>query len=176
MPAYALASWVPELDPESWIAPNAAVIGKVQMARNTSVWWNVTVRGDRDWIRIGEESNVQDGSVLHTDQGIPLVIGREVTIGHLVTLHGCTIGDRSLIGMGAVILNGASIGADSLVGAHTLIPEGKTFPERSLIVGAPGKLVRQLSDEEVARLPGSAGRYVANWQRYQRDLRELKPI
>jgi carbonic anhydrase/acetyltransferase-like protein (isoleucine patch superfamily) len=173
MPVYTLDNHIPELDPQSWIAPNANVIGKVRMEKNSSVWWNCTLRGDRDWLIIGENSNIQDGSVLHTDYGIQLLIGKNVTVGHMVTLHGCTIGDNSLIGMGATILNNAVIGKDSLVGANTLIPEGKVFPERSLIMGAPGKLIRQLTDEEVANLPGSSVRYVNNWQRYQRELVQL---
>ncbi len=172
MPVYSLGPLSPQIHEQSWIAPNAVVIGQVALAKNASLWWNVTARGDRDWIRIGENSNVQDGSVLHMNAGIPLVVGREVTVGHQVVLHGCTIGDRCLIGMGAVILTGAKIGDDSIVGAHTLVPEGKVFPERSLILGSPGKLVRELTDEEVAKLPGSAERYVKNWQRYRDELSE----
>ncbi|MEI7611720.1 MAG: gamma carbonic anhydrase family protein [Betaproteobacteria bacterium] len=173
MPVYTLDNHIPELDPQSWIAPNANVIGKVRMEKNSSVWWNCTIRGDRDWLIIGENSNIQDGSVLHTDYGIQLLIGKNVTVGHMVTLHGCTIGDNSLIGMGATILNNVVIGKNSLVGANTLIPEGKVFPERSLIMGAPGKLIRQLTEDEVANLPGSSVRYVNNWQRYQRELVQL---
>lgn len=172
MPVYKLGDLSPQLDPQSWIAPNAVVIGQVQMAKNSSVWWNCTIRGDTDMITIGENSNVQDNSVIHTNRGIKVVIGKNVTIGHMVMLHGCVIGDNSLIGIGAVVLNNAVIGKNSLVGAHSLIPEGKVFPERSLIMGAPGKVVRQLTDEEVANLPGSADRYVENWQRYQSELSE----
>ena len=170
MPIYRLGDLRPELDPESWVAPDANLIGEVQLARHASVWWNATVRGDKDKIVIGEESNIQDGSVLHTDFNLQLVIGRQVTVGHNVTLHGCTIGDRCLIGIGAIILNRARIGNDCLIGAHALVPEGKEFPDRSLILGSPARLVRQLTDEEVARLPGSAGRYVRNWQRYRNEL------
>ncbi len=170
MPTYALGNIAPQLDPQSWIAPNASVIGQVRMEKNSSVWWNCTLRGDRDWLIIGESSNIQDGSVLHTDSGIQVCIGKKVTVGHSVILHGCTIGDNSLIGMGAVLLNRVVIGKNSLVGAHTMIPEGKVFPERSLIMGSPGKFIRELNDEEVAKLPGSADRYVENWQRYQRQL------
>jgi carbonic anhydrase/acetyltransferase-like protein (isoleucine patch superfamily) len=170
MPIYRLGEHTPQIDPQAWVAPNATVIGQVRLARNASVWWNCTLRGDTDWLNVGEDSNIQDGSVLHTDKGIELVIGCRVTVGHMVMLHGCTIGDGSLIGMGAILLNKSVIGKNSLVGANTLIPEGKVFPERVLIVGSPGKVVRELSDEEVARLPGSAERYVANWQRYQREL------
>ena len=173
MPIYSLGTHTPQIDPESWIAPNATVIGQVHLARNVSIWWNATLRGDTDLISIGENTNIQDGSVLHTDPGIHLVLGRDVTVGHLVMLHGCTIGDNSLIGIGSIVLNKAVIGRNSLVGANTLIPEGKVFPERVLIVGSPGKVVRELSDEEVARLPGSAQRYVQNWQRYRLGLVEI---
>ena len=173
MPLYRLGDLAPDLDPESWVAPDANVIGQVRLARHASVWWNATLRGDKDAISIGEESNIQDGSVLHTDFHLQLTVGRQVTVGHMVMLHGCTIGDRSLIGIGSILLNNSVIGKDSLVGANTLIPEGKVFPERSLILGSPGKLVRQLSDEEVARLPGSSQRYVRNWQRYQQELIQI---
>lgn len=170
MPIYSLGTHTPQIDPESWIAPNATVIGQVHLARNVSIWWNATLRGDTDLISIGENTNIQDGSVLHTDPGIHLILGRDVTVGHLVMLHGCKIGDGSLIGIGSIVLNNAVIGKNSLIGANTLIPEGKVFPERVLIVGSPGKVVRELSDEEVARLPGSAQRYVQNWQRYRLGL------
>ena len=170
MPIYRLGEHTPQIDPQSWIAPNATVIGQVVLARNASVWWNCTLRGDTDRLFVGENSNIQDGSVLHTDPGLQLVVGTNVTVGHMVMLHGCTIGDGSLIGMGAILLNRSVIGKNSLVGANTLIPEGKVFPERVLIMGSPGRVVRELTDEEVARLPGSAERYVKNWQRYQREL------
>ena len=170
MAIYRLGEHTPQIDPQSWVAPNATLIGQVVLARNASVWWQCTLRGDTDRLIVGENSNIQDGSVLHTDPGLQLVVGANVTVGHKVTLHGCTIGDGSLIGMGAILLNRSVIGKNSLVGANTLIPEGKVFPERVLIVGSPGKVVRELSDDEVARLPGSAERYVQNWQRYQREL------
>ena len=170
MPIFSLGPHSPQIDPQSWVAPNATLIGQVHLARNASIWWNATLRGDKDLIQIGENSNIQDGSVLHTDPGIQLIVGRDVTVGHLVMLHGCTVGDGSLIGIGAILLNRSVIGKHCLVGANTLIPEGKVFPDRTLIVGSPGKVVRELSDEEVARLPGSAERYVQNWQRYQREL------
>ncbi|WP_301101155.1 gamma carbonic anhydrase family protein [Propionivibrio sp.] len=170
MPVYRLGIHTPRIDPQSWIAPSASIIGQVHLARNVSVWWNATLRGDTDLISIGENSNIQDGSVLHTDQGIELIVGRNVTVGHMVMLHGCTIGDGSLIGIGSILLNNSVIGKNSLVGANTLIPEGKVFPERALIIGSPGKVVRELSNEEVARLPDSAERYAENWQRYQREL------
>ena len=149
------------------------MIGDVHLAKNASIWWNATVRGDNDPIHIGENSNIQDHCVLHTDEGVPLNLGRDVTVGHLVMLHGCTIGDGSLIGIGSVLLNRAVIGKGCIVGANTLILEGKVFADHSLIVGSPGKVVRQLSEEEVARLLHSAEHYVANWQRYQRELEAL---
>lgn len=173
MTIYRLGEHTPQIDPQSWVAPNATVIGQVVLARNASVWWHCTLRGDTDRLIVGENSNIQDGSVLHTDPGLELIVGANVTVGHRVVLHGCTIGDGSLIGMGATLLNRSVIGKNSLVGANTLIPEGKVFPERVLIVGSPGKVVRELTDEEVARLPGSAERYVQNWQRYQRELAAL---
>lgn len=174
MPVYALGPHTPEIDPESWIAPNAVVIGQVKLAKNASIWWNCTVRGDTDRLIIGENSNIQDGSVLHTDEGVPMHIGRGVTVGHLVMLHGCTVGDNCLIGIGSVILNRAEIGANSIVGANSLVPEGKVYPERSLILGSPAKVVRQLTDEEVARLQHSAAHYVKNAQRYARDLAQVE--
>ena len=173
MPIYTIGAKRPQLDPHSWVAPNAIVIGDVRLARNTSIWWNATLRGDNDPITIGENSNIQDNCVLHTDEGVPLTIGRDVSVGHLVTLHGCSIGDGSLIGIGSVLLNHAVIGKGCIVGANTLIPEGKIFPDHSLIVGSPGKVVRQLSDEEVAGLRHSAEHYVENWQRYRMELTAL---
>jgi carbonic anhydrase/acetyltransferase-like protein (isoleucine patch superfamily) len=170
MPIYSLGLHTPQIDPQSWIAPNATVIGQVQLARNVSIWWNATLRGDTDKIIIGENTNIQDSSVLHTDPGLVLTIGRDVTVGHRVILHGCKVGDGCLIGMGATLLNRSVIGKNCLIGANTLIPEGKAIPERSLVVGAPGRIIRELTDEEVAHLTGSAGRYVENWQRYVREL------
>lgn len=170
MPIYRLGDLAPQIDPQSWIAPNATVIGQVQLARNVSIWWNATLRGDTDKIIIGENSNIQDGSTLHTDPGLILRIGRNVTVGHMVILHGCAIGDGSLIGMGATLLNRSVIGKNCLIGAKALIPEGKVIPDRSLVVGAPGRIIRELTDDEVARLTGGAERYVENWQRYQREL------
>lgn len=173
MPIYKLGNHTPQIDRQCWIAPNATVIGQVHLARNVSIWWNSTLRGDKDLISIGENSNIQDGSVLHTDPGIHLTVGRNVTVGHMVMLHGCTVGDGALIGIGSILLNRSVIGKHSLVGANSLIPEGKVFPERVLIVGSPGKVVRELTDEEVAGLPGSAERYVENWQRYQEELNSI---
>lgn len=173
MPCYLLDQQQPQLADDVWIAPNATVIGDIRIAARASIWWNAVLRGDNDPIHIGEETNIQDGSVLHTDAGIPMVIGPRVTVGHLVMLHGCTIGEGSLIGIGAVVLNRASIGKESIVGANTLIPEGKQYPERSLIVGTPGKVVRALTDEEVARLRKSAAHYVENARRYARGLQNI---
>jgi carbonic anhydrase/acetyltransferase-like protein (isoleucine patch superfamily) len=173
MPLFKLGSKCPQINSESWIAPNATLIGDVRLGKNASIWWNATARGDNDPISIGENSNIQDGSVLHADEGVPLNIGRDVTVGHMVMLHGCTVGDGSLIGIGSVILNRAIIGKNCIVGASTLIPEGKVYPDRSLIIGSPGKVMRTLSDEEVARLANSALSYVENWRRYVRELEIL---
>ncbi|MGQ0456145.1 MAG: gamma carbonic anhydrase family protein [Hyphomicrobium sp.] len=153
-----------------WVAPNAVLLGKVRLEIDSSVWFGAVLRGDNERITVGQRSNVQDGSVLHTDPGFPLTIGPDCTIGHMVMLHGCTIGARSLIGIGSIILNGAKIGDESLVGANTLIPEGKEFPPRSMIRGSPGKVIRQLTDDDVKRFGGAAGRYIANWKRYAKGL------
>lgn len=173
MAIYALADIQPELAAASWIALSADVMGKVRLHHNASVWFAAVLRGDNDWITIGENSNVQDGCVLHTDVGAPLTVGSYCTIGHKAILHGCTIGNNSLIGMGAVVLNHAVIGRNCLIGAHALIPEGKVIPDNSLVVGAPGKVIRQLDDEAAAGLRRSAESYVRNWQRF---LAELKPL
>lgn len=154
-----------------YVAPSAALIGSVIMEDESSVWFNAVVRGDNEPIVIGKRSNVQDGSVLHTDAGVPMTIGTEVTIGHLVMLHGCTIGAGSLIGIKAVILNHAVIGPACLIGAGALIPEGKVIPERSLVMGVPGKVVRSLTDAEVANIKRAADHYVENARRYNAELR-----
>lgn len=170
MPIYSLTDKQPVIGKNAWVAPNATVIGDVHLAANSSIWWNAVLRGDNDPIRIGDNSNIQDGSVLHTDDGVPLSVGANVTVGHLVMLHGCTIGAGSLIGIKSVILNGAVIGEQSLIGANSLIPEGKIIPPRSLVMGSPGKVVRELSDEEVARIAYSVQLYVVNAQRYRTQL------
>ncbi|MCE1244069.1 gamma carbonic anhydrase family protein [Oryzomicrobium sp.] len=170
MPIYTLPGKTPRLDPAAWVAPNATVIGDVRLAAGASVWWNAVLRGDNDPISIGANTNIQDGSVLHTDEGVPLTLGENVTVGHMVMLHGCTVGDNSLIGIGTVILNRAVIGRNSIVGANTLIPEGKTYPDGVLILGSPGKVVRQLEPEEIARLAQSAAHYVDNAKRYATGL------
>jgi carbonic anhydrase/acetyltransferase-like protein (isoleucine patch superfamily) len=154
-----------------WIAPTAVVIGKVKLEKNASVWWGSVLRGDNEPITVGEGSNIQDGCVLHADPGYPLIIGKGVTVGHMAMLHGCVIGDGSLVGIGAVILNGARIGVNCLIGAKALIPEGKEIPDNSLVMGAPGQIKREVTEEHIARMRHSAEHYVANWQRYQRDLR-----
>lgn len=153
-----------------WVAPNATVIGNVTLGEDASVWFGTIVRGDNERIVIGPRSNIQESCVLHTDPGFPMTIGPDCTIGHMVMLHGCTIGARSLVGIGSIILNGAHIGEESLVGANTLIPEGKEFPPRSLILGSPGKVVRTMTDDDVARFTGAAGRYVENWKRFAGGL------
>ena len=173
MSLFLLGDKRPQIDPTAWIAGNATVIGDVRLAANASIWWSAVLRGDNDPIAIGENSNIQDGSVLHTDEGVPMHIGANVTVGHLVMLHGCTIGDGSLVGIGSIVLNRATIGRESIVGANTLIPEGKTYPDRVLIVGSPGKVVRELTDEEVARLRHSAAHYVDNARRYREQLGAL---
>ncbi len=175
MTVYSLGDYTPELpgNDEYWIAPNAAVMGRVVLKRNASVWFNATLRGDNDPIIIGENSNVQDGSVLHTDLGSPLTIGANCTIGHMVMMHGCTIGDGTLVGIGSIILNGARIGKNCLIGANCLITEGKEIPDNSLVMGAPAKVVRELSPEQAARVAGGAQSYVDNWRRFKA---QLKPI
>ena len=167
MAIYTLGERQPSLGRDAWVAPNATVIGDVRLGDHTSIWWNAVLRGDNDTITIGAESNIQDGSVLHADEGVPLTLGARVTVGHMVMLHGCTVGDESLIGIKSVILNKAVIGRHCIIGANSLIPEGKVIPERSLVMGSPGKVVRQLTDDEVARLKLAAQGYVDNAQRYR---------
>jgi carbonic anhydrase/acetyltransferase-like protein (isoleucine patch superfamily) len=172
MAIYNLGNVSPELpnDDEYWIAPNAAVIGRVILKKNASVWWGATLRGDNDPIVVGEGSNVQDGSVLHTDTGSPLTLGANVTVGHMVMLHGCAIGDGSLVGIGSVVLNGAKIGKNCLIGANCLITEGKEIPDNSLVMGAPGKVIRELTPEQGAMMAMGAAHYVENWKRYKKEL------
>lgn len=173
MSIYALEERQPVFLGDYWIAESATVIGSVILHPNASVWFGAVLRGDRDTITLGANSNVQDGAVLHTDPGVPLDIGADVTIGHLAMLHGCTVGEGSLIGIQATLLNGAVIGRGCIIGAQALIPEGKVIPDHSLVVGAPGKVIRQLSEEDAARLRLSAQGYVSNWQRYRAGLRKL---
>jgi len=173
MPIYALADADLEVeDPDAfWVAPTAVVIGRVTLKRNASVWFGAVLRGDTEPIVVGENSNVQDCAVLHADPGAPLTIGRNVTIGHHAMLHGCTIGDTSLIGIKATVLNHASIPGECLVGAHALVTERKTFEPRSLITGAPARVARALDESQVQSIGYSAQGYVGNWQRFKRDLK-----
>ncbi|MBW3504238.1 MULTISPECIES: gamma carbonic anhydrase family protein [unclassified Pseudomonas] len=168
---YSLGDSLVETHPESWTAPNATLIGKVRLEEGASVWFNAVLRGDNELILIGKNSNVQDGAVMHTDMGYPLTLGTGVTIGHNAMLHGCTVGDYSLIGINAVILNGARIGKHCIIGANSLIGEGKEIPDGSLVMGSPGKVVRDLTDEQKKLLEASAAHYVQNGQRYARDLK-----
>jgi len=176
MTVYSLGATAPTLpvQGEYWIAPTASVMGNVILKKNASIWWGAVARGDNDPITIGENSNVQDGSILHTDLGAPLTIGANVTIGHMVMLHGCSIGDGSLIGIGAIVLNGAKIGKNCLIGAGALITEGKEIPDNSMVVGAPGKVVREVSEHHTMILQASALHYVENWKRYGRDLKVVE--
>ena len=173
MSIYQLEDRIPQIDPTAWIAPNAVLIGHIECAEESSVWWNAVLRGDNEPIMIGPRSNVQDGCVFHTDPGAPLILDADVTIGHKVMLHGCRIGQGSLIGIGTTILNHAVIGEHSLVGAGTLIPERKIYPPRSLIMGTPGKVIRELTDDEVARLMNSAAKYAQNALRYRDQLKRI---
>ncbi len=172
MAVYYLGNVTPQLpnDDEYWIAPTAAVMGNVILKKNSSIWWGAVLRGDNDPIVVGEGSNIQDGSICHTDHGSPLTIGANVTVGHMVMLHGCEIGDGSLVGIGSIVLNGAKIGKNCLIGANCLITEGKEIPDNSLVMGAPGKVVRELSPEQAARVAMGSAHYVENWKRYRREL------
>ena len=154
-----------------WVAPNAVVVGSVIIEPNASVWFGAVIRGDNEPIRIGAGANVQDGAVLHTDPGYPLTIGADCTVGHMAMLHGCTIGPRSLVGIGAIVLNGARIGEESLIGAHALVPEGKEIPPRSLVIGAPGRVARQLTDEDIAGIREAAEIYQSRWKRYAAHMK-----
>ena len=171
MALYQLGDDAPDLQPDAWVADSASVIGRVRLAAGASVWYGAVLRGDNDWITIGERSNVQDGSVLHTDLGQPLTLGRDVTVGHQVMLHGCQVGDGSLIGIQSVVLNGARIGRHSLLGAGSLVTEGKVFPDGVLLMGRPARVVRELTAEEIARLKGSAEHYVGQVARHRQLVR-----
>jgi carbonic anhydrase/acetyltransferase-like protein (isoleucine patch superfamily) len=173
MAVYQLDALTPDIADSAWVADNAQVMGDVHIAADSSVWFSSVVRGDTATIRIGEGSNIQDGSVLHADVGIPLTIGKYVTVGHMVQLHGCTVGDESLIGIGAIVLNGAKIGKNCLVGAGSLVTEGKEFPDGSMILGAPAKVVRQLTPEQIEGLRRSAQHYVNNKNRFKAGLKKL---
>jgi carbonic anhydrase/acetyltransferase-like protein (isoleucine patch superfamily) len=173
MAIYELDGERPDLPERYWIAESATVIGRVRLKSEASVWFGSVLRGDNEWIELGERSQIQDNATLHTDPGFPLVIGHDCVIGHNVVLHGCTIADNSLIGMGAIVLNGARIGRCCLVGAGALVTEGKTFPDYSLIVGAPARVIRTLDGKAAHMIAGAADIYVKRWQRYAKGLRRI---
>lgn len=170
---YRLDALTPQIDPSAWVAPGAHVIGQVRIAADASVWFGAVLRGDNELIDVGAGTNIQENSVLHTDMGYPLTIGAGCTIGHKAMLHGCTIGDNSLIGMGATVLNGAVIGRDCLIGAGALITENKVIPDGSLVMGAPGRVVRQLDPAGIDRLRASAVSYQNNARRFAAGLQEI---
>ena len=165
---YEFKNKTPTLDKDSWVASNAVLIGKVILKKDANVWFNVVLRGDIEPIIIGEGSNVQDGSVFHTDPGCPLTLGKNVTVGHMVMLHGCEVGDDTLIGIGSTILNKTKIGKNCIIGAHTLITENKIIPDRSLVLGSPGKVIRQVTDKEVEEIRANAKHYVENYKKYKK--------
>ena len=173
MALYELAGKAPQTEPGAWVADSAQVIGDVRLGADVSVWYGAVLRGDNDPITIGAGTNIQDGSVLHTDVGAPLTLGQRVTVGHLVMLHGCSVGDESLIGIGAVVLNGAVIGRHCIVGAGALVTEGKHFPDGSLIVGSPARVVRSLTPEQIEGLRQSAQHYIDNARRHRQHTRRL---
>lgn len=175
MPIYKLGEAAPTLPPEEqfWIAPTASVIGRVILGKDVGVWFGAVLRGDNEPLQVGAGTNIQDNAVLHSDAGQPLTIGEGCTIGHSAIVHGCTIGDNCLIGMGATVLNGARIGANSLVGAGALITEGKEFPEGSLIVGSPARVVKSLDEETIANLRKSSAHYIENWKRFSASLIQI---
>jgi carbonic anhydrase/acetyltransferase-like protein (isoleucine patch superfamily) len=173
MAIYELDGVAPRLHPTAYVADSAEVIGNVELAEGASVWFGAVLRGDNDPMSIGKGANVQDGSVLHSDPGFPLTLGADVTIGHMVMLHGCTIGDGTLVGIGAVVLNGAKIGRNCLVGAGALVTEGKEFPDNSMIVGAPAKAIKELTPEQAARMRHAAEHYVENSARYRKGLKKI---
>jgi len=173
MPLYEIDGLQPQVPETSWVAPSADLIGDVRLGQGVGIWFGAVIRADNTPIQLGDGTNIQEGSMLHTDPGFPMTIGADCTIGHHAILHGCTIGANSLIGMGATVLNGARIGANSLVGANALVTEGKEFPDNSLIVGAPAKAIRTLDAQSAERLRQTALHYVRNWQRFAGGLRRL---
>jgi carbonic anhydrase/acetyltransferase-like protein (isoleucine patch superfamily) len=173
MAIYQLDDHTPDIHPSTWIADSAQVMGAVSLHANTSVWFNAVIRGDTETITIGEGSNIQDLAVIHADNGLPVVVGKHVTVGHQVMLHGCTIGDESLIGIAAVVLNGARIGRHCVVGAGSLVTEGKEFPDGSMIMGTPAKVVRQLTPEQIEGLRMSARHYMNNALRFHNGLKKI---
>jgi carbonic anhydrase/acetyltransferase-like protein (isoleucine patch superfamily) len=176
MPIFELAGDRPEFpaDGQYWIAETAVVIGRVRLKSEASVWWGAVLRGDNEWIEVGERSQIQDNATLHTDPGFPLTIGRGCVIGHNVVLHGCAVGDGSLIGMGAILLNGARIGTNSIVGAGAVVTEGKTFPDNSLVVGAPARVIRSLDEKAVQMIAHGADVYVRRWKHYAGALKRIE--
>ena len=173
MAIYQLDEHLPQIDKSAWIAESADVMGAVSLSADTSVWFNVVIRGDTETITIGEGSNIQDLAVIHADNGLPVVVGKHVTVGHQVMLHGCTIGDESLIGIAAVVLNGARIGRNCVVGAGSVVTEGKEFPDGSLIMGTPAKVVRELTPEQIEGLRMSAKHYMNNALRFKNGLKKI---
>ena len=161
---------VPEVDPDAWVAPNASIIGKVKLEKNSSIWFNAVLRGDIELITIGENSNIQDGSVLHTDPGYPLSVGKGVTVGHMVMLHGCQISNDSLIGIGSIILNNAKIGKNCIIGAKALITENKVIPDNSLVIGSPGKVIREVTEDEKIAVSENTKHYQDNWKKYSKSI------
>lgn len=175
MAIYQFANWRPEIAADAYVAPGAHVIGRVRLQPRCSVWFGAVLRGDNEPLDIGEESNVQDGSVLHTDPGYPLTVGPRVTIGHQAMLHGCTIGEGSLIGIQTVILNGAQVGRNCLVGAGALVTEGKVFPDGVLILGAPARVARELTPQDIAAMQANTQHYVERARRFSRELQLIQP-
>ena len=175
MSIYQYGAWRPEIATDAYVAPGAHVMGKVRLLSRASVWFSAVLRGDNELIEIGEEANVQDGAVLHTDPGYPLTVGARVTIGHQAMLHGCTLGEGSLIGIGAVVLNGAEIGRNCLVGAGALVTEGKVFPDGVLILGTPARVARELTPQAIAALQVNAQHYIERAQRFAQDLQLIHP-
>ena len=175
MPIYELDGQGPEFpaDGQYWVAETAVLIGRVRLKSHASVWFGAVLRGDNEWIEIGERSQIQDNATLHTDPGFPMVIGSNCVIGHKVMLHGCTVGDNSLIGMGATLLNGSKVGSNSLVGAGALITERKTFPDNSMIVGAPARVIRPVDEAMAKMIAGGAEIYVKRWQQYAKNLKRI---
>ena len=155
---------------KNWIASNAIIIGDIVIKNDASIWFNVVLRGDIEKIEVGEGSNIQDGSVLHTDPGYPLTLGKGVTVGHMVMLHGCTIGDDTLIGIGSTILNNSKVGKNCIIGANTLVTENKIIPDNSLVLGSPGKVIRQVSQEEIDHIKENAKEYIQNWKKYSKSI------
>ncbi len=170
MSIYSISGLGPNLDPGAWIAPGAVVVGRVALARGASVWFGSVLRGDTEWIRVGEDSNVQDGCVVHADEGIPTTIGARATVGHKVMLHGCTIEDECLIGIGAILLNHSKIGRHSIVGAGALVPQGKVIPERSLVLGSPARVARTLTEKDLEMIHYAARHYAENAARFRETL------